>query len=149
MNATVSAIRAITSVYARQLLRPILWIGIAVYVFLLVVIGLIAYSASNWWWLLATVPSLLFVIGLVVWTITWVLSGRIAPQMNKAQLVATKKFVKHIGYVAEHMGLSRFTIIVQIIKDVVTRPKEGTFIGELAQKPGEMRRDFENLRKLF
>lgn len=136
--------------YALQFLRPVLWIGIGVYVLLLLLIGWIATSVSAWWWLLAIVPTFLMSVGIVVWLIVRTLAARLAPSMNKRQKTATKKFVGHIGTVAEHLGTPKFVIMFRVVKDILARPTSGkTFIGEIAQEPGEMRRDFEDLRSLF
>ena len=150
MESTILAIRAVTSVYARGLLWPILWVSIAVYVLIMGLIGWVAYAVSNWWWLMGIGPTLLFIVALVAWVTVYLLAKRLSPPLNRRQRVATKKFVNHLGRVAEHMALPRFVIIFRIIKDVLTRPTSGrTFIGEIAQEPGEMRRDFDDLRNLF
>lgn len=150
MNATILAIRAITATYAQIILRPLLIAGIAVYAVVLAIIGWVAYAASPWWWLLAIVPTIIFLAAVVLWMVVFLLSKRLAPQMNKAQRSATKKFVGHLGKVAEHVGTPRFVLIFRVIKDVIMPPKSGqTFIGELAQTPGELRRDFDAVRRLF
>lgn len=150
MESTILAIRAISSFYARGLLWPFLWIGIGVYVITLLFIGWIAYMASDWWWLLAIVPTLLMLIGGAIWTVIYLLVRRIAPPMNKRQIKATKKFVGHIGKVAEQASTSSFVILVRIVKDIMTRPQsDRTFIGELVNEPGDIHRDFETLRRLF
>ena len=151
MTPTILAIRAVTGEYALQILRPILWIGLGVYAIIMGLIIWIAADVSSWWLLLAIVPSLIFVVGLLIWVIVWTLARRLSPQMNKTQKKATKKFVSHIGKTAEHMGTPRVLLIVRVIKDVLFPPVNGnrTFIAELAQTPGDMHRDFEQLRKLF
>lgn len=150
MTPTVLAIRAITTTYAQTLLRPLLVAGIAIYVIVLAIIGWVAYLASPWWWLLAVIPTIIFLVAVALWTVVYLLSKRLAPQMNKAQRAAAKKFISRIGKVAEHVGTPRFVLIFRVIKDIIAPPPSGqTFIGELTQTPGEMRRHFEELRRLF
>jgi hypothetical protein len=150
MNSTILAVRAVTAVYARQLLWPLLWIGLGVYAVVLAIVIWIAYAVSPWWMLLAILPTILIIVGLLIWIIIWGLTKSLEPDMNKEKRVATKKFVGHIGRVAEHVGTPKFVIFYRVLKDIVARPEKGeTFIGEIAQTPGEMRRDFETLRKLF
>lgn len=150
MDTTVLAIRAITSEYARQLLWPFLWVGVTAYIVIMLLIGWIASVASQWWWLLGIGPTILLVIALLVWLFVYLLAKRWSPILNKRQKSATKKFVKHIGKVAEQMAMPRFVIIFRVLKDATMRPTSGkTFIGEIAQEPGEMRRDFDELRSLF
>ena len=150
MDSTILAIRAVTSVYALQLIYPLLWIGIGVYAIVMIIIGWIASMASAWWWLLAIVPTFAITVGIAVWIIVYLLAKRLAPRMNRKQTAATKKFVKHIGRIAEHLGTPKFVLIFRVVKDVIARPASGrTFIGEITQEPGEMRRDFDELRSLF
>ena len=150
MNASVLAIRAITSQYALRLVQPLLWIGAGIYILLMVIIGWIASVSSDWWWLLAIIPTVVAALGAAAWVTVYLLAKRLAPEMNRKRTAATKKFIKHIDKVAEQAATPRFVIIGRVIKDVVVRPTSGkTFIGEIAQEPGEMRRDFDELRSLF
>lgn len=151
MNATILAIRAITSVYAQQLLMPILWIGLGIYAFVMAIIIWIAYVASPWWLLLALMPTALIIVGVLLWAIVWGLSKRLSPPLDKKKRQATKKFVSHIGRVAEQIGTPKFVLVFRVIRDVLSAPTNSsqTFIGEIASTPGEMHRDFEKLRELF
>lgn len=150
MNATLLAIRAITSEYAKQLLIPILWIGLGIYALVIALVVWIATAVSPWWSLLGIVPTLLIIVGLLLWVIVWSLARQLSPPLSKRQRTATKKFVTHIGRVAEHVGTPKFVLVFRVIKDVVFPPQTSrTFIGEISQTPGEMKRDFEKLRDLF
>lgn len=150
MESTILAIRAISSLYARRLLWPFLWVGIAVYALVMGLIGWVAYVASNWWWLLSIGPTLLLSIALMIWLTGYVLVRRIAPPMNKRQTKAAKKVIGHIDRVAEHVGTPPFIILFRIVRDSVTRPQsDRTFIGEWVREPGDIHHDFETLRRLF
>lgn len=150
MDSTILAVRAVTSEYARQFLWPILAAIIGVYGIIMGLIGWAAYAWTAWWWLIAIGPTILFIVAVLAWVFVYLLAKRWSPVLNKRQKKATKKFVAHIGKVAEHLATPRFVIIMRVIKDVLTRPTSSrTFIGEIAQEPGEMRRDFDDLRSLF
>lgn len=150
MDQTVLAVRAITTEYAKRWLWLPLAIGVGIYVALLLVIGWIASVASQWWWLLAIVPTFIFLVALTIWIVVRVIVGRIAPVMNKQQKVAARAFVGRIDKVAERIGTPKFIILFRILKDVVMRPTSSkTYIGEIASEPGEMRRAFDHLRSLF
>lgn len=150
MSPTILAVRAVTSVYVRQILKFILIVGLAVYAAVMAIVIWLSSDISPWWSLLGIIPTLLILIGGLMWVIVWVLSGRLSPAMNKKQKTATKKVVKDIGQAAEQLGTPRFILLFQVVKDVVFPPKNNrTFIGELADTPGKLKRDFENLRKLF
>ncbi len=150
MNPTILALRAISSLYVQDILRPLLVIGCLVYIAVLGIIGWIAYVASPWWWLLGILPSFVFLVALTVWIIAFLIARRIAPAMNKKQKQAAKKFVGRIGNAAEHLATPKFILIFRVIKDVILRPNDDhTFIGDLAREPGEMRHEFNQLRRLF
>ncbi len=150
MDSTILSIRAVSSEYAKQLLWPVLFVVLGVYIGIMALIWWVAATASPWWWLLTVIPTCLVIILGSVWVVARALILRLAPTMNTQQKSATKHFVKRINRVAEHMGTPRFVIIYRIIKDALMRPTSGqTFIGEIAQEPGEMKRAFEELRRLF
>lgn len=150
MNATILAIRAITSIYAQQLLLPVLWIGVSVYVLVLTLVIWIASISSPWWTLLAVVPTVLIVAGIFLWVVVWALAQHLAPPLNAEKRQAAKQFIAHISRVAEQAGTPKFVLIMRVIQDVVFAPDTSrTFIGEIASTPGDMHRDFERLRELF
>lgn len=96
------------------------------------------------------IPTLLFLIVLTLWIIVRIIAVRIAPIMNKTQRKAARAFVDKIDKATEHLGTPKFVVLYRIIKDVVIRPTSGkTYIGEISQEPGEMRRAFDHLRSLF
>ena len=150
MDKTVLAIRAISSEYAKRWLLPFLCIGIGAYVVIMILIGWIATVVNSWWWLLAVVPTFVFLIALTVWIIVRIIAARISPPLTKAQKKAAQKFNKRIDAVAERIATPKFVVLYRIIKDVVVRPTSSkTFIGEITQEPGEMRRAFDDLRATF
>lgn len=150
MNSTLLAVRAVTSEYAAQLLWPLLWIVLGVYGVVLLLVIWIAVAFSPWWLLLALLPTVLFAACMALWIGSWILTKRLAPLTNSEQRKATKKFVKHLDQTAVHLGTPRFVLIYRMVKDAIVRPNSRkTFIGELAQTPGDMMQDFVRLRSLF
>lgn len=144
------AVRAVTSHYAKDLLRPILFIGIAGYVLVMAIVIWITTTVNGWWILLGFVPTVLFCVGLAVWLGVWFSARKLSPHLNKAQKHATKEVVEQVGKIAEQIGTPRFLLIFRIVKDVMFPSKtKQTLIGELAETPGQLHRSFENLRKLF
>lgn len=150
MNPTILAIRAVTSVYVRQILRVVLIVSLIVYAGVMAIVIWLSTDVSPWWSLLGIIPTLLIFIGGVIWLIVWILAKRLSPAMNKKQKVAAKKVVHNISATAERLGTPRFLLLFHVIKDVIFPPRSGqTYIGELAGTPGKLKTDFENLRKLF
>lgn len=150
MDKTVLAVRAISSQYAKRILLPLLAIGVGVYVVVICLIWWIVSISSAWWWLLAIIPTFIVLVAVTIWVVAWVIVSRISPAMNLKQKRATKRFITRIDKVAEHIGTPKFLIIYRIVRDVIAQPTSSkTFIGEIAQEPGEMRRAFDDLRSLF
>lgn len=136
--------------YARQLLLPVLYIGLAIYAIVMGIIIWIAVEVSSWWLLLGLLPTFFAVVGGLLWLIIWTLAGRIGPQLSPRQKKATKKVVNDVGKVAEQLGIGRIVLMYRIIKDVASKRKSSqTFIGELAETPGKLHQDFDDLRRLF
>lgn len=150
MSSTVKAVRAVTSQYAKDLLRPILLIGVAAYAVIMAIVIWITVAVNGWWILLGFIPTVLFCVGLAVWAGVWFAARRFSPDMNKQQKHATKEVVDKVNKVAEQLGTPKFFLIFRIVKDVLFPSKSRrTLIGDLAETPGELHRSFEALRKLF
>src|SRR3990167_2150135 len=138
MNPTVLAVRAITTTYAQTILKPLLFIGIAIYVAILLLIGWIAYMSSPWWWFLALLPTAVFVVALLLWLIAFFFAKRLAPQMSREQRKIARKFVSHTGKAAEHLGTPRFVLVFRVLRDLVFPPVNNqSFLGEVSSLPGE------------
>lgn len=150
MSSTITAVRAVTFEYAKQLLWPILWILLIGYGVIAALVIWIALAASPWWLLLGVLPTILFCVALAIWIGVRVTASRLAPTMNRQQKAATKRVVKLISEAAERLGTPRFILILHVIKDVVYPPRTSqTLIGELTDTPGQIKREFDTLRKLF
>lgn len=148
MKSHIAAIRAVTVEFALQFIRPFLWWGLGIIGGLLIVVAILAFTVSQWWWLLALPIVLLGLVGVVVWLIVRFIATQLSPKLNPQQKVATKKFVTKIHYVTETVQTPYPLIMFRIIKDIITRTDEG-FIQEVTQQSTTLRPDFEELRKLF
>lgn len=148
MKTHIAAIRAVTVEFAMQFIRPFLWWGIGIIGSLVVAIAVLAFTVSQWWWLLAIPLILLGLAVSVIWLIVRFIATRLSPQLNTEQKVATKKFVSKIHYVTETAQTPYPLIMFQIVKDIITRTDKG-FIQEVTQQSATLRPDFEQLEKLF
>jgi hypothetical protein len=148
MKTHIAAIRAVTVEFAMQFIRPFLWWGIAIIGSVFIAIAVLAFTVSQWWWLLAIPVVLLGLAVTVIWLVVRFILARLSPQLNIEQKIATKKFVSKIHYVTETVQTPYPVIMFQIIKDIITRTDKG-FIQEITQQSTTLRPDFEELRKLF
>ena len=150
MDSTILAIRAITAIFGRQLLWPVLIIGGALYLLLFGLSWWLAAVLHPLWWLLVLMLTPLFVIGLLLWGFCFFILSRIHPRLSTKQKTLTKEIVGHISHIAEEIGTPKFIILGRIIKDVVFgNSLRGSYVGELTADSGQAKRKFEELRKSF
>lgn len=148
MKANIIAIRAITAEFARQFVQPFLWLGVGIMAMLLLLVGLLAFTFSQWWWLLVIPIVLLGLVGIVVWLLVRFILGRISPRLDGQQKAATKQFVTKLQFATETIQTPYPIIIFYVIRDIILRRDSG-FISELTQQSKTLRPDFEELKKLF
>jgi hypothetical protein len=148
MKANIAAIRAITAEFARQFVQPFLWLGVGIMAVLLLLVGVLAFSFSQWWWLLIIPIILLGLVGIVVWLLVRFVLGRVSPRLDGQQQAATKQFVTKLQFATETIQTPYPIIIFYVVRDIILRRDSG-FISELTQQSKTLRPDFEELKKLF
>jgi hypothetical protein len=148
MKPNIVVIRAITVEFARQFIQPFVWIVLGIIVFLLLITGVLAFTVSQWWWLLAIPIIAIGLIGATIWIIVRLIAKRISPQLNTQQKVAVRQFIDKLRFVVETARTPYPIIVLIVIKDLITR-KENGIIQEMATQSKTLRPDFEELRKLF
>jgi hypothetical protein len=148
MKSHITTIRAVTVEFAMQFVRPYLWWALGIIGGLLVIVGILAFTISQWWLLLAVPIVLLGLVGTVIWQIVRFIASQLSPKLNVQQKTATKKFVTKIHHVTETVQTPYPLIMFRIVKDIITRTDTG-LIQEVTQQSTTLRPDFEELRKLF
>lgn len=150
MDSTVLAVRAITAVYGRQLLWPAIIVWLAAFA---VVFGLSWWLATAFhvlWWLLALMLTPLFIVGIGVWSLCFVIISRLHPPLSKDQRALTKEIVSHVTTIAGELGTPKFIILARIVKDVMFgNTLKGSYIGSMANESVETKRKFNELRQSF
>lgn len=150
MDSTVLAVRAVTAVYGRQLLWPAIIVWLAAFA---VVFGLswwLATAFHTLWWLLALMLTPLFIVGIGVWSLCFVIISRLHPPLSKDQRALTKAIVGHVTTIANELGTPKFIILARIVKDVMFgNTLKGSYIGSMANESVETKRKFNELRQSF
>lgn len=150
MDSTVLAVRAITATYGRQLLWPalVVWIGVFA-----IIVGLswwLATTVDTLWWLIAILLTPLFLVGIGVWSLCFVIISRLHPKLTKEQRALTKEIVANITTLATELGTPKFIILAHIVKDVLFGSSlRGSYIGSMASESTETKRKFDALRRSF
>ncbi|HEV7952032.1 MAG TPA: hypothetical protein VGO98_01525 [Candidatus Saccharimonadales bacterium] len=148
MKSNINAIRAVTAEFARQFIQPFVWVGLGLFILLLVIVGSLAFSLSLWWWLLLAPIALLGIAGTVVWLLVRFILNRVSPRLTSPQATATKEFVKKIQFTTETIQTPYPVIVMYVIRDIILRRDDG-FISELSLHSKALKPDFEKLRRLF
>lgn len=148
MKPNVVVIRAITVEFAWQFIKPFMWIALGIIIGLLCIVGVLAFTISQWWWLLAIPIIILGLIGTTVWIIVRLIARRISPRLNTEQKTAVGQFINKLRFVVETARTPYPFIILIVIKDIVTRSENG-LIQTMITQSKTLRPDYEDLKKLF
>lgn len=150
MDTTVLAVRAITAVYGRQLLWPALIVWLAAYAIIVGISWWLATAFDTLWWLFAILLAPLFLVGIGIWSLCFVIISRLHPKLTKEQRTLTKDIVASITSLASELGTPKFIILARIVKDVMFgNTLRGSYIGGVASESSEVKHKFDELRKSF
>ena len=149
MKAHLQALGAASSLYSLSLLRLIFWIGSGIFVSILIVIGLLAYCYSGWWWLFALPPIIFFTVFCFLCLFARIIARKISPQsLTSEQKKQVKAFNQKAQAVIEQTQTSYFFIAFQLIKDFVVH-REARSIKHLIDDSTSLKGDFQKLVTFF
>jgi uncharacterized membrane protein YbhN (UPF0104 family) len=147
-NPTILAARTIAVSFAKQIIIPAVIVGYGAILLIFIVLYWLANQLSPWWWVFAVPVSFVAIVfGLIV-AVSAFLIKRISPPTTKYQRKLAKRFVEEVVNYSDLVGASRFFIAYKVIKDVI-RKKPKTYLSEMTQKPGDLKRIFAQLRDSF
>lgn len=149
MNSTVAALRAISSIFLRRILR---FVFIVIGIVLILLYGVVTYSAIEYslWALLILV--ILLPLTLIILTISlglWYITGKLLPrQLNKTERRQVLDFTDKISSVIER-GRTPYPIaVLLVVKDIIRR-RDSKFLNELIADSKSLRGEFSKIKKLF
>ena len=148
MNATTLASRAVIAAYAKKVLRPLEIIAIIILVIAVLGTAFLIAQASGWWWLLMIVVLAFGFFGSILWLIIRFTLDRLNPPQTPVQKKVVAKFVAQVESVSDTIGMTRFGLILRIIRDVMRRG-ERNVLTDLARDSRDLKGDFENVIKAF
>lgn len=150
MNANILAVRALSAQFALRILRTTFWVGLAVYVFLIGMSWWLASAISGWWWLLGALVTLGAIIAGVVWLLFFLFVRSLRPSLNATQRKLCASLITQITDIPELASTPKFLLLWYVVRDLYQKtPFSETYIGEVVKKPGQMKRDFEELKGSF
>lgn len=148
MKPDVIVIRALTVEFARQFIRPFIWMALGIIAGLLVLTGVLAFTLSHWWWLLAIPILLIGLIGVIIWLVIHLIAKQLSPRLDAQQKYAVEEFIDKLRFVVETVRTPYPIIILGVIWDIITRNENG-IIRKMATQSKTLRPDYEKLRKLM
>jgi hypothetical protein len=149
MNPTITALRAITAVTLRRILLPLLWVGAGILILAYALTVFLSVGYSGWWTLLLVLLIPLTLVGIVVGVGLWIASGKLFPRSydkkHKKPIIA---FTDKIMGLVENSKTPYPIHLFLIGKDII-RGKESSHLKGMIDDSSSLRRDFDEIRKLF
>lgn len=141
--------RALTAHIARRVIRVATFIAFGAFASVVLLCAVLAYFFAGWWWLLLIPFVFLLAMFLVVRIIVTFIVGRIhTDSLTGDQKQGLDDFTAKIERLIEARGTPPIFFALITIKDLLLH-KDVTTIKELIHDTATLRRDFENLEKLF
>ena len=148
MNAVTLASRAVLAQYASKVIRPFEYIILGFFLVLFVGTVLLASYVSPWWWFLMIVVIAYGLIGSIAWLVIHFTIDKLRPEQNVSQTEAVNKFVVRIEKVADTLQVTRFGLVLRIVRDVMSRGKANV-LTEFANDSKELKQGFEEVIHSF
>lgn len=147
MSPTITVIRAIGTEFAHRLLLPISIISAVV--FALVILSVMALATLSQWWLLLLIPVVLLLsVAAGVTAIMWLVVRSVRPAQAKTQHRAVTAFVDKLQRLSDAVQTPKIILLFRVVRDVAA-PRENGFIASMTDDTASLKRDFQELRKLF
>ena len=149
MSQRLTAPRALTTLFARRIVRiaTLLALAVAVAVFLLT--WVLAYFFSSWWWLLIIPLCILLVLFLIVRIVVMIFIRMIHPNsLTKEQTKAMNGFIDKIQAILEAKSTPLPFVVLICIKDILFH-RDITTIKSLIKDTTGLRKEYAEIEKLF
>ena len=148
VNATTLASRAVLSAYAKKALRPFELIAMAIFVASLAGTTYLITAVSGWWWLLMIVVIAYGIVGSIVWLILHFTIDKLRPTQTPKQEKIVGNFIDRTEKIADMIGLTRFGLLLRIVRDVLSRRKENV-LTDFAYDSKGLKDDFQKVIAAF
>lgn len=148
MTAYITALRAVSALYARHIMKTFFVTTAAVMVLLFAGNIYLIQEISAWWWLLL-IPIISFAVILaVLYAITRFIVRKLNPPQSPDQQEAVRHFVARFNETIETMQTPKFLVFIYLVRDAFTGNQHG-FIQQATSRSASLKSDFERLIALF
>lgn len=149
MKPTLKALRAITSQYLQNLLKPIALVGGIVLGLLIVLTVTLAYFVNAWWLLFLFIIVPVAAVAMAVFSIVWIATEHLRPKkMSNDERVAVQDFTSKTTDIVESIGGQWPSTVVTVARDVL-RDRESKELTDVISKSASLHDDFVSLQQLF
>lgn len=120
MNSYANALRAVASFYAKRMIKIAGWIGLGIFITLIILTWVLAYYVSSYWWLALIFILPLGFVGLMAFLIAMSLANLVYRQkLTNPQKELVKNYVDKVQSVVEATSYSFSFILFTIAKDLL------------------------------
>lgn len=147
LTPLVLAIRAISAEFARRIYLPVVYIGSAV-LLILVVLEAWLVTISTWWWLLLVPIVFVALLFIILAVIARVAITFLRPQQTKEQTQTVRKFVDALQKTSETIQTPKFIILFRLIKDMIS-PSKQSYVHEISGTASSLRTELSKVLKAF
>lgn len=148
MNAVTLASRAVLAQYATKVIRPFEFMILGFFLVLVISTVLLASYVSPWWWLLMVVVVAYGIIGSIAWLVIHFTIDKLRPEQTNSQTEAVKKFITKVEKVADTLQITRFGLVLRVIRDVMDRGRANV-LTEFANDSKDLKSSFEKVVSAF
>ncbi len=149
MNASISALRALTAIIFQRMLKPAIWIVLFVFFLLYAAVFYTSFSVSAWWFiaLIGLVPLTIVVLSVLL--ALWHLSQRLMPRpLLPSESATLLEVVDKVQRLLEARA-TPIPIIMLIVAKDVARGKGSAYIENLVNDTKGLRGDFTRIKEMF
>lgn len=144
----ITALRAVSALYARQIMKAFFITVGAIAVLLFAGTVYLIQEVSAWWWLML-IPIISFgLILAVLYAITRFIVQKLDPPQSPDQKEAVRQFVIKLNKAVETMQTPKFLVFIYLVRDAFTGNQHG-FIQQATSHSMSLKNDFERLITLF
>lgn len=149
MQPQTKALRAISSLYAQELISSLRkTITIVLVVLLVIIVALIIFLSA--WWLIFLIPLSIAFMGAYIASFVAMSAARIAaPTMNTAQHTAAQRYVVSIHEITDDLQTAQWLIAIKVCVDIYKRRWKDGYIVQTTKKSAGLKKDFDTIVKLF
>lgn len=149
MGSHALAIRAITAVFVRRILKWVFIAGAGIVIISFVITAYLASAFSVWWWLLLVIIWPPTIIAIIIAGLLWLITSRLLPRnLDRQERRQIGNFTDKLFGVAETARTPYPLLLLLVGKDLI-RGRQSRFITNAIDDSKSLQGDYENIRTKF